>query len=407
MPAQAGESFDPQTERKVAVAVQSGTIDTEAILADEKKVDMVNEFQLLDPDESQFMTILRKLPSSPGRATKVQWLEDQYFPRQSAVTAAGYIDGTTSIAIPVTTSTGVYFRAGDLVRNGRTGEMFEVTSVSADNVTCNRNIGGAGHAAGVSADDLLIVSNSAAQGADVGTMKVTTRVLGYNYEQIVRQPFGFTNTDVEIDTYGPGDPMNEIAKKSVEHQRALEAACWFGARAFTSASPSSKGYMGGLLEFIATNKSTSIGTLTLAILNTKLAAIYQHGSRNKVIFSAPVPAAALSGLLANNWVRSTPDERVYGAKVDAFVTGAYGDRVPVIVKREWGTFSSASNQYGSMMVVVDLDYIKRRPLKNRDTSLLRNRQGPGVDSVIHEYLTEQSLQVAVEQAHGLLLGITG
>lgn len=391
----------------MAVAVQSGTIDTEAILADEKKVDMVEEFQLLDPDESQFMTILRKLPSSPGRSTKVQWLEDQYFPRQSAVDTAGYADGTANIAIPVTVGTGVYFRAGDLVRNGRTGEMFEVVSIASDNVTCARSLGSAGHAAGVSGDDLLIVANSAAQGADVGTMKVTTRVLGYNYEQIVRNPFGFTNTDVEIDTYGAGDPMNEIAKKSVEHQRALEALCWFGARKFTSASPSSKGYMGGILEFISTNKFTSIGTLSRSVLDAKLTSIFQHGSRNKAIFAAPVPGRALSGLLADNWVRATPDESVYGAKVNGFITGAYGDRVPVIVKREWGTFSTASNQYGSMMAVVDLDYVRRRPLKNRDTSLLRNRQSPGVDAVIHEYLTEQSLQVAVEQAHGLLLGITG
>jgi hypothetical protein len=59
------------------------------------------------------------------------------------------------------------------------------------------------------------------------------------------------------------------------------------------------------------------------------------------------------------------------------------------------------------MAVVDLDYVRRRPLQNRDTSLLRNRQNPGDDVEIHEYLTEQSLEFAVEQAHGLLSGITG
>jgi hypothetical protein len=59
------------------------------------------------------------------------------------------------------------------------------------------------------------------------------------------------------------------------------------------------------------------------------------------------------------------------------------------------------------MVVLDLGYIKKRPLRDRGTRLLRNRQGNGVDSVVHEYLTEMSLEVAQEKTHGILKGITG
>lgn len=388
----------------MAVAVATGTVDTEAIVADEKRIDMVNEFKLLDPDETQFMTILGKLPSSVGKAVKVNWLEDQYFPRYTTSTA--YLVGDA--AITMASGTGVYFRAGDLLRNGRTGEMLEVTGApTGDSVPVARAIGSVAAAAGNLGDDIIIISNVSAQGASLGVSKVTTRVLGFNYEQIVRHPFSFTETEVNIDTYGAGDPMNEIAKKSVEHKRALEALCFFGARKFTAASPSSKGYMGGAVEFIATNKFASIGTLSRSVLDQKLNTIFQHGSRNKVIFAAPVPSAALSGLLADNWVRAQPGESVYGAKVNGFISGAYGDNVPVITKREWGIFSTSNNQYGSWMMVLDLDYIARRPLQNRDTALLRNRQNPGDDVVTHEYLTEQSLQFAVEQAHGLLTGITG
>lgn len=385
------------------VAVATGTVDTETILADEKVVDMSNEFRLLQPDSTQFTTMLDRLPSKPAIREKVNWLEDQYFPNLSSL-AASATSAATSIT--VATGEGVYFRVGDLVRNALTGEMYEVTGITSDAVGISRAIGGVAAASSASGADLLITSNAAAQGADIGTKKVTTRVLGYNYSQIIRHPFGFTGTEVEIETYGKGDPMNEIAKKAVEHKRALENAFFFGARKFTSAAPSSKGYVGGIVEYVSTNVFSSVGALTLASLDAKLQQIFQYGSDNKVVFSAPTPAASLSRLLSDNWVQAPPDTRKYGAKVSAFITGAYGDSVPVIVKKDWGRYQTASNQYGSWMVVVDLDYVQKRPLRNRGTRLLRNRQGNGEDQVAHEYLTETSLEVSVEKAHGILKGVS-
>lgn len=58
----------------MAVSVATGAVDTEAILAAEKVVDMSNQFKLLDPDESQFSTILDQLPSAPAVREKINWL---------------------------------------------------------------------------------------------------------------------------------------------------------------------------------------------------------------------------------------------------------------------------------------------------------------------------------------------
>jgi hypothetical protein len=49
--------------------------------------------------------------------------------------------------------------------------------------------------------------------------------------------------------------------------------------------------------------------------------------------------------------------------------------------------------------------VERRPLRNRDTNLLTNRQNPGDDRVAAEYLTEMGWTVAQEKTHGLLTGI--
>ncbi len=162
--------------------------------------------------------------------------------------------------------------------------------------------------------------------------------------------------------------------------------------------------MGGITEFLVSNVFTAVGAPTLEIVDSKIQQIYQHGSMNKIAFASPLAARKISQLLANNWVRATPDERKYGAKVSAWINGAYGESLPIIVKREWGVYQSAGRQLGGAMFILDLDYIARRPMRNRDTKLLPNRQLPGQDRVVFDYLTETSLQLQNEQAHGALYG---
>lgn len=386
-----------------ALTIGSGVIATDDLLSNEKVIDMQNQFRLLDVDENQFMTILNRLPQQPALREKVEWLEDQYFPNLSSLAASATSAATT---LSVATGEGDYFRVGDLVRLANTGEICEVTGVTTDDLGVTRSIGSIAANTAQTGVEVLIVGNVSAQGADYGTLKVTQRVAQYNYTQIVRHPFGFTNTETNINTYGPGDPANEIAKKGVEHKRALENLLLLGGRAYDSSA--NKGWVGGVAhEFISTNVTSAVGTLSLTGLDAALQSIFQHGTMNKVIFAAPTPAAALSRLLANNWVRARPEDTVYGAKVTAFINGAYGASVPVVTKRAWGNEATSGFGRGGWMLVLDMAYIKKRPLQGRNTKLLQNRQGNGVDSVVHEYLTELSIEVAVEKAHGILKGITG
>jgi hypothetical protein len=387
------------------VAVTSGIVDTEDRLADEKPVDMADRIAMLDTDTSQFVTILNKLPSKPAKQVKVNWLEDQYFPRASK-TAATLTNVATSVT--VTTGEGVYFRPGDVVLIAETGEKFRVVSIAGDVLTVVRSVGGmAGTATTIATGDLVILGNASAQGADTGVLKATVRVLGYNYTQIVRDPMGFTGTDAEIELYGADDPEREIAKKAVELKAHLEGLCWAGGREAptnlgSDTEPTS--FMGGITEFLTSNVFTAMGAPTLETLDVKIQQIYQRGSMNKVAFASPLAARKISHLLSNNWVRAQPDERVYGAKVSAFINGAYGESLPIIVKREWGVYQSAGRQLGGAMFILDLDYISRRPMRNRDTKLLPNRQLPGQDRVVFDYLTETSLQLANEAAHGAIYG---
>ena len=390
----------------MAIAVNTGVVDTEARLADEKPVDMADKIAMLDPETSQFMTMLSRLPSTVATQIKPSWLEDQLFPNASTLSATG-ASGATSAT--VATGEGVYFRVNDVVLHGPSGEKLLVTAISGDVLTVTRGIGGVAAAALATGDEVVIIGNAAEQGADTGTLKSTDRVLGYNYTQIQRTPGGFTGTDTQIALYGADDPAREIAKKGVEHKRRLEWSLWTGGRDLIAAGANGKpqGFAGGITEYLSTNVETSVGALSATGFDALMQPIFQHGNMSKVIFAAPGPAAALSHIQQDAYLRVDRDENVLGVKVAFYVSGAYGQKVPVIVKREWGAFASSGRSLGGAIFVLDLEFIQRRPMRNRDTRLLQDRQGNGEDSVVFDYLTESSLQVANEAAHGVFFGVTG
>lgn len=195
-------------------------------------------------------------------------------------------------------------------------------------------------------------------------------------------------------------------KKLVEHKRAIEQSLFWGPRSFSSSAPNSVGTSGGAVEFISTNIHNPAGQLTHALLDTYLQADLQHGSKNKVLFASPMVAKAISGFLKTAYSPTSVNDRKFGAKVDAYISGAYGWDIPVVVKRSWNDFSSASTQYGGWAFLIDMEYVKYKTLTNRNTKLLRNRQANDADETTHEYLTEFSLEFAVEKAHAIIKGVT-
>jgi hypothetical protein len=167
----------------MAVPTLTGLVDDQDILQNERVIDMDEDIAMLDTDVSQFTTILMKVARSEASSTKNEWLEDELFPRLSSVASGGATNGSN---IVVAAGEGVYFRAGDIVRNARTGNAVRVTSVATDTLSVTSVLGRVAFAAAAAADQLLIVGNASAQGATLGTEKITKRVAQFNYQQIQR-----------------------------------------------------------------------------------------------------------------------------------------------------------------------------------------------------------------------------
>lgn len=388
----------------MATTVLSGLVDDQDVLQNERVIEMDDTIAMLDPDVSQFTTILMKIARETVFSSKVEWLEDELMPRLSSVASGGATNGSN---IVVAAGEGAYFRAGDIVRNSRTGQAVRVTSVATDTLSVTTALGRVAFAAAAASDQLLIVGNAAAQGAGLGTEKQTKRVAQFNYTQIFRHPYGFTNTLTASRLYGGDAPDKERGKKLTEHKRALEYSAFWGVRALDTSGSEPIGQAGGLFEFVTTNVQNAAGTLTATLMDTYMRQFLQHGSQNGILVVSPVVAQALSGFLRGIWQPTSTDERVYGAKVDAFISGAYGFRIPVIVKRDWNDFSTASTQYGGWAFYIDLDNYSMPFLNGRGTKQLRDRQNNDADRVDEEYLTEASFKVKIERSHGLITGVTG
>ena len=393
----------------MAGTIVQGNVSTEEVATDERVVDMDDRIRKLKPDESQFSTMTDKLSSRTAIREKVNWLEEEDFPRQ--VTG----DAQTNVAttLNVTSGQGKIVAANDHLRNMRSGEMIRVVSVATDALTIARGVGNIPAAAANAGDVWLVVADAQPQGSDFPSPRYLARVLGYNYTQITRTTWSFTGTQTAIELYGGREPAKEATRKAREHKRKWEAIGFFGARSFVAAAPPEnepRGTAGGAIEFISTYKGvvTPAGVLTPAFFDAWIMPIMANGDpASKVLFASPTVVMNMSGWnragMGTQW-KPTKDN-VYGVHVDAFISGAYGYQIPVVVKKEWSEFPVANGGYGGYAFLLDLSLIEQIPLRDRNTKLITEQQPKGKDVYSAEYFREATYQFAHERAHGVLSNV--
>jgi len=388
----------------MAVTVLTGTVDDNVILSNRRVIDMDNVIKQLEPDEAPFTTMLTKVSSRPAKSQKVEWLQDQLMPRLTTLNNGGNV-GSADVTFIVATGTGSYFRANDILRMSN-GENVKVSSISTNTLTIVRSIGAVAASTITDLTDVIKIGNASAEGATLGTIKSTKQVGQYNYCQIQRDPFGFTNTLIESDLYGGKEPEYEAKKKMMEHKRQIENTLFFGQRDLDTSGSTPVGYAGGIVDFVSSNITASAGTLSQSAFETFMRGAFRYGSRNKVLFASPLLVSALSsfplGQLAPNDTGSGVKD--YGVSLSTY-RAASGATVQISEKRDWYDFSTTSNQVGGWGVLVDMDDVEMRPL--RSTKLLPGRQANDEDSTKQEYLTEYSFQLGNEQNHAILKGVTG
>ena len=388
----------------MAVGTNTGLVGTADPLANQLKIDMRDKIAMLDED-TQFTTMLMhpKLQTERAKSFKVEWLSDQYLPVHSALSAS--IDNSQT-NVPFTTGEGAYWKAGDMIRITNTGEMIRIVTAAASAATVLRGIGTVSAASAVSGAKVVNTGGSNEQGGTLPTRLITTKVADYNYTQIHRTAYGFTETALATEWYGGPLDVYERRKALVQHKWEIERTNFFGARSY-SVGTKPRHTTGGVIEFLTTNVTDASGTFDKAELQDFLRAGLEYGHRNmKVLFAAPIVCQVLGEFMQDNWVHAPPGTKVWGSEVDYVIGSAFGAKVPVVCKGDWKRFGEGTaNQYGSMAFLLDMGNIQYAPL--RDTVLKPNRQANDADERSAEYITEASLKVEREETHALLKNVTG
>ena len=376
--------------------VISGDFATDVINQTQRVLDIDDRIAELEPNASPLVVLLKKLKKVQAISPWVQWLEHLLLPRYDVTTASSLIGGAT-----ITVANGPYFRVGDVIRDTFTGEAMEVTAVAANVLSVNRGIGNAPAVAVGSGDEIFIVSNVNVEGASLRTIKQTRLNNLSNYCEIVRTPLGITGTEAASKVYGGPDRTRLQATSAVEHMRDWEHISFFGAKKedlTTSGAP--KRFAGGLIEYITTNKTLAVGTLTEAAWIAFLRSGFRFGSERKILFAAPLVVQAIEGFARNNIrVDDGSNGETYGINMRTYVSGQ--GTVDIVMERAWND----SSKYNGYAFLVDLDSLEFHTL--RDTKLLEGRQANDADKLEDEYLTEACPVVKNEQKHAILAGVTG
>lgn len=261
------------------------------------------------------------------------------------------------------------------------------------------------------ADVFIIVGNANEEGADTPNVIHYDPTEVYNYLQIFRTPTSITNT-AKATRLRTGDPYQENRREALElHSIEMEKAFLFGIRYATTGSGGfPKRYTGGLKSWITTNTGNYMFDTNYSgqtwlqggeeWLDNFCEQVFRYGKNQKLVFAG---SGALLGI-----------QRLVKASAQMTIANAvksYGIEVT-----EWRTVFGTLNiithplfsyeaTLRNSMVFIEPQRLTYKYLKGRDTNLLTNRQGNGIDGQIDEYLTEAGLEIAHEQSFAWCDGV--
>ena len=301
---------------------------------------------------------------------------------------------------------------------------------SLDNVLNTANLITGGTAGPINAK-VVIIGTANAEGARSQSGIIYLPMDAENYTQIFRDSFEFTATSLKIPTeFDKTGAYAETAEDTLrDHMVKMEFAFLFGAKGVqnitdTDGRVKPRRTTGGILWFLkqweAADSIYRGGTGAAAITDMddkdKRLIRVTNGTCTYAQFDRWIQRAFLctntktfekivmcgNGALGaiNEFLRSSSQlTKEFG------VQKLYGNDVVTWVS-PWGTLHFKShplfNQQAHLnydMLIIDVNRLRFRPLNDRDTTLLENRQENDTDGRKDEWLTEAGLEVNMPEAH--------
>lgn len=361
-----------------------------------------SEVYFLDPSANPFTLLTDRSGSAGIDNPRFEWYEKALRPKATQVNNGG---GYTDADVVFTVDNGNVFRINDVIMVPRTGEVMVVTAQTSTSVTTGaRSHGTPAAAALLDNDDIFVIGSANAEGADVGIPDEWQETHVWNLAQIFRTPFGASRTRSATKTYtGSGSRASLRAESGKMHAIDIERAYLYGVRAEVGSGPSTLARTtGGFLEFCTSNVLDLSGaTLSEPDMEGWLEDVFQHtaASDSRTLFSASAVISAFD-MIGIDKLRIDPSDKTYGLAITQYKT-AHG--VLNLVKHRLLENGAGATGWGSWGLAVDLSRVKDRVFQS--TQLKVDRQSPGRDGWIDEYLTESGPCIMNPEVHGILKNV--
>ena len=375
--------------------VSTGARLVTGINAERVKIDVSDEIYQYDPNANSLTLLVTKLRKKRKVSQFLfHWLEKDRLTRTTEATASA-----TNAATTINVAVGTIAQPQALVLNTRTDEVFIVgTSAATQWTNVVRGLGGSASAIN-SGDTFEVIGSAYEENDDVGTaVHVAERTVSNN-TQIIRTPYSYSGRDENTDMYGGKDPMTERKWQGVEHAISIERAMWWSQKDNKSGSAGNVTTMDGVHSFVGDNVWDINGIPFTERSYTEWLEYAMRfgkggkmGSRNKFLFVAPRFLTEVESW-AKDKLYYVPGDKIFGIDA-AMYKSAHGKQTlishPLFEER------------GDLGFLLDLNHVRYVFHQGRDTSLLKNRGGRGVDGETEEYLSDVSIQVEFGAAHGYL-----
>lgn len=368
------------------------------------------EILYLDPSAAPFTLLSDKMGNDPTDNPRFEWYEKAQRSKTTTLHANSDVDGSASNTSLVIADADV-IAVGDLVYNSAVAETYLVTArTNSTTFTVVRGAAGSTAVATAAAgDNLAVIGSAFAEGVDVPQTDEWRETHIYNFVQIFRRAFGSSATREATMTYFGRGFRDRLAKeKGIEFAMDIERAAIAGGRSEVQADGSATPTLGtgvlrtsgGFLYFATANVLDLNGAaLSEPTFEGFLESVFAHTtSGDSRVLLAGAPFITVMDMLAVDKIRTVNDPKMtYGIAVRQWLT-SHGT-LNIMKHRILADLGNDLNRGG---LIVDAKKLGLRTLAGRATKLKKDRQGPGVDGWVDEYLTEIGFKVANPEVHGLV-----
>ena len=281
-------------------------------------LDLSNELaEIIRRDNTSFLS--RVGISGEATETTHSWMEDSLNGNTAVLDESGFDSSEVDMTFVSTAN----IRVGSLLRNtseaGKT-EVIQVTLVDSATVcTVVRGYGSTtGEAHSTGSTWAIIHPNQEGQDPPADASKVRTKVS--NFTQIFQYGINVSHTMRSVLQAGVADEFTfQVARRLMEAMRELDMALILGIKSASAGSDSVYRSMGGIIEFVDGNSTTTSEALTLAVVNQLAKDIWDDGGYPNFILVGGKQKKAISAF-DQAARRSVYDSTVAGYVVDRVLT---------------------------------------------------------------------------------------